>query len=250
MVRILTLLRLSADVIVCLDACFSQKRNKTKGKGGHQDPPNHHPSSVFMSEADVKAVEDFVDGCRSRRPPQAQSNSAEDDGYEPGMSVPTSVLNGCNDSFVAADEKREKASTQFFADTGLMALLCRHDRPLWTVNMTSAGEKQHYAIALLQRLFEHIPNYMTVGALYDVGCNLHRSCKKWGFLEEFLPRIIFGISVFHAYGHQWPCQIIYHPRKCCGFGLTDGEGCERFWSLLKKLIPGLRVSGVGVLILF
>ena len=132
-----------------------------------------------------------------------------------------------------------------FADMGLMALLCRHDRPLWTINMTSAGEKQHYAVALLRRLFEHIPKDMTVGVLYDIGCQLHRSCEKWGFLQEFLPRITFGISVFHAYGHQWPCQIVYHPRKCCGFGLTDGEGCERFWSFLKKLIPGLRVSGVG-----
>jgi hypothetical protein len=235
----------SADIVVCLDACFTQKRNKTKGKGGDRDPPNCHPSSIFMSEADVKVVEDFVDSCRASRPRHAQNSNAGGDGYEEGMRVPTSVLNGCNDSFVAADEKREKASSQFFADTGLMALLCRHDRPLWTVNMTSAGEKQHYAVALLRRLFEHIPKDMTVGVLYDIGCQLHRSCEKWDFLQECLPRITFGISVFHAYGHQWPCQIVYHPRKCRGFGLTDGEGCERFWSSLKKLIPGLRVSGVS-----
>jgi Kyakuja-Dileera-Zisupton transposase len=243
----------SADIIVCIDACFTQKRNKTKGQGGHRDPPNHHPSSVFMPEADVKAVEDFVESCRSATGSghhRAQNGSAGDDGYEAGMHVPTSVLNGCNDSFVAADEKREKASTTFFADTGLVALLCRHDRPLWTINMTSAGEKQYYAIALLRRLFEHIPNHTTVGVLYDIGCQLHRSCEKWGFLEEFLSRVTFGISVFHAYGHQWPCQVVYHPRKCRGFGLTDGEGCERFWSSLKKLIPGLRVSGVRVLFFF
>ena len=241
----LILLHPSADIVVCLDACFTQKHNKTKGKGGDCDPPNCHPSSIFMSEADVKVVEDFVESCRASRPRHAQNSNAGGDGYEAGMRVPTSVLNGCNDSFVAADEKREKASSQFFADTGLMALLCRHDRPLWTINMTSAGEKQHYAVALLRRLFEHIPKDMMVGVLYDIGCQLHRSCEKWGFLQEFLPRITFGISVFHAYGHQWPCQIVYHPRKCCGFGLTDGEGCERFWSFLKKLIPGLRVSGVG-----
>ena len=65
------------------------------------------------------------------------------------MHIPTSVLNGCNDSFVAADEKREKASMQFFADTGLVALLCHHDHPLWTINMTSAGKKQHYVVALI-----------------------------------------------------------------------------------------------------
>ena len=48
----------------------------------------------------------------------------QEDGFEDGMKVPTSVLNDCGDSFKAADEKREKASMQFFADTGLMALLC------------------------------------------------------------------------------------------------------------------------------
>lgn len=124
-----------------------------------------------------------------------------------------------------------------------MALLCRHDRVLWLANMTSAGEKQHYSLALIQKLFENIPSDMTVGWLYDIGCQIHRSCVKWGFLEEYVDRITFGISVFHAYGHQWPCQLIYHPRKCKGFGWSDGEGCERFWSALKLLILSLRVSG-------
>ncbi len=124
-----------------------------------------------------------------------------------------------------------------------MALLCRHDRVLWLVNMTSAGEKQHYALSLLSKLFQHIPKSMHIGVLYDIGCQLHRSCEKFDFIPEALDRIIFGISVFHAYGHQWPCQVIYHPRKCAGFGLTDGEGCERFWSSIKLLIPNLRVSG-------
>jgi hypothetical protein len=152
--------------------------------------------------------------------------------------------------FKAADEKREKASTQFFSDTGLMALLCHHDRVLWLVNMTHAGERQHYALALLRRLFDNIPPNMTVGLLYDIACQLHRSCLKWGFFENELHRITFAVSLFHAFGHQWPCQIIYHPRKCPGFGLTDGEGCERFWSALKKLIPGLRVSGVCIILCF
>ena len=84
---------------------------------------------------------------------------------------------------------------------------------------------------------------MRIGLLYDIGCQLHRSCEKYDFLSDYHDRIIFGISVFHAYGHQWACQIIYHPRKCKGFGLSDGEGCERFWSSIKPLIPFLRVSG-------
>ena len=137
-----------------------------------------------------------------------------------------------------------QASTQFFSDTGVMALLCRHDRVLWLVNMTSAGEKQHYALALIRRWFKHLPLDFKVGLLYDIGCQLERSCCRWGFLMDVLPCIVFGISIFHAFSHQWACQIVYHPRKCVGFGLSDGEGCERFWSAIKPLIPSLRVSGV------
>jgi hypothetical protein len=177
--------------------------------------------------------------------PSRRQDGEEEDGYEESLKVPKSVLDECNNSFTAADEKRQKASTQFFADTAIMGLLCRHDRVLWLANMTSAGEKQYYAIALLKRLFSHLPTSWIVGLLYDIACGLHRSCVKWGFLEGFLDRITFAISVFHAYGHQWPCQVIYHPRKCAGFGLTDGEGCERFWSLIRKLVPLLRVTAVS-----
>jgi len=192
----------------------------------------------------------FVEGVRlddrPRHIPMAHQSSVGNDAepeYEPGIRVPTTVLNECNDSFVAANDKRVKASTQFFSDTALMAMLCRHDRVLWLVNMTSAGEKQYYVLSLIQKLFEHIPATMRIGLLYDIGCQLHRSCMKFNFLDAYVDRIIFGISVFHAYGHQWPCQLVYHPRKCKGFSLSDGEGCERFWKAIKGLIPSCRVSG-------
>lgn len=232
------------DAIVCLDACFTQKRKRTKG---NQAPfPREHPETVFLPEEEAAAMETLVESVRPSKPRKNnQSTSAKlpYDGYEPGMRVPTSVLDGCNESFTAADDNRVKASTQFFSDTGLMAMLCRHDRVLWLVNMKSAGEKQFYALALLDKLFSNVPKSMRLGCLYDIGCQLHRSCVNLGFLEEYLDRLIFGISVFHAYGHQWPCQVVYHPRKCEGFGQTDGEGCERFWSAIKPLIPSLRSSG-------
>ncbi|KAI6169197.1 hypothetical protein EDD17DRAFT_1772723 [Pisolithus thermaeus] len=99
--------------------------------------------------------------------------------------------------------------------------------------MTAWREKQHYAVVLLKYLFAHPPTTTTVGLLYDIGCQLEHSCCKWKLLdEEILSRLKFGISVFHAYGHQWPCQIVYHPWKCVGFGLSDGEGCEQLWMLI------------------
>ena len=190
-------------------------------------------------EQEVEQKKTHTSHQRSRAPQNPE------DEIEAGMQLPTSVLDTCGESFIAADEKREKASTRFFSDTGLMALLCRHDRPLFLANMTSAGEKQYYALALLHELFQHLPPAVTVGLLYDIGCQLDRSCVKWDLLSAYRLRIMFALAVFHAYGHQWPCQLLYHPRKRVGFGLSDGEGCERFWSMLKKLIPGLRVSGVS-----
>jgi hypothetical protein len=240
---------ISVDVVVQLDACFKHKRRR--GKGGDNDPSHIHPETVFLSKEDVSIMEDHVNTVRPPKEQHTRPRQAgqEPDGFEGPIKVPTSVLDECHESFLAADEKRQKASTKLFTDTGLMALLCRHDRVLWLVNMTSAGEKQHYALALLNALFHHIPSNMRVGLLYDIACQLHRSCVKWGFLDEFLDRMTFGISVFHAYGHQWPCQVIYHPRKCSGFGLSDGEGCERFWNSIKLLIPSLRMAGVSTTML-
>jgi hypothetical protein len=164
------------------------------------------------------------------------------------MRVPTSVLDGCGEYFLANDEKHKKTSTQFFADTGVMAMLCWHDHVLWLTNMMSVGEKQHYTLTLIKKLFDNLPTNMTIGLLYNIGCQLHRSCLKYQLLDDaVLYHITFVISVFHTYSHQWACQIIYHPHKCEGFGLSDGEGCERLWSVLKHLIAPLHVSGVSVL---
>ncbi|KAI5983957.1 hypothetical protein EDD15DRAFT_2390612 [Pisolithus albus] len=234
------------DAIVCIDACFTQKC-----RSGQLDDPVNPTATVFLSPEDIHAMESEVDGLRkskssiNRRRDQGSRRNHGDEGdvIEEGMKITASVLKGCNESFTAADERRQKASTQFFSDTGVMALLCHHDRVIHLANMTSAGEKQHYALALIKALFGHLPSNFHIGLLYDIGCQLEQSCRKWGFLKPFLPRISFAISVFHAFGHQWPCQLIYHPRKQEGFGLSDGEGCERFWSSIKALIPSLRVSG-------
>ena len=39
----------------------------------------------------------------------------------------------------------------------------------------------------------------------------------------------YGVTVFHAFGHKFSCQVRYNPRYIEGFGMTDGEGMERFW---------------------
>ncbi|KAJ7116733.1 hypothetical protein C8R44DRAFT_832625 [Mycena epipterygia] len=216
------------DVNVCIDA---------------------HPHTVFVPEPTAERMNAHVEQVRpSRTKAKAKERRTaaddDDDVYEaPNLKVPRSVLNECESSFKAADEKREKASVKFFDDTGIMAMRCRHDRVLWLVNMRTVGEKQYFVLVLAEMLFQHLPANIHVGLLYDIACQLHRSCVKFGFLDRYIDRLFFAVSVFHAFGHRWPCQIIYHPLKCCGFGFTNGEGCERFWHSISKLIAYLRVSG-------
>ncbi|KAG1776275.1 hypothetical protein EV702DRAFT_1179920 [Suillus placidus] len=144
----------SPDVIVCIDACFTQKCSTNPHSASSIDPLNPTPT-FFLSNDDVKAMEDFVKSCRGeRRRTRALRVEEEEDHYEEGMQ-----------SFIAADEKREKESTHFFTNTGLMALLCRHDRVLWL---------QHYALALLDH------------------------CRKWNLLDDnTLLRISFAVAIIY-----------------------------------------------------
>jgi hypothetical protein len=165
MVRLLTTsIGYSADAIVCLDANFSQKRRKSR----YMDSAHITSNSSFISDVSVRAMEAQVTASRAK--PQRTKPTS--------MPVSSEVLDDCERSFTAAQESRTKASKSFFEDTGLMALLCRHDRVLFLANIQSVGEKQHYALALLNSLFQELPGDWVVGVLYDIGCQLHRSCEK------------------------------------------------------------------------
>ena len=59
---------------------------------------------------------------------------------------------------------------------------------------------------------------------------------------EYYSRLIFGIGIFHIYAHDYIYQAIYSPRVLVGIAWTDGEGCERFWSAIRHLIPSCRCS--------
>ena len=53
-------------------------------------------------------MELFIEGQRpssSNKHSSLTQNQLKEDNFEKGMRVPTSVLNGCGDSFHAADEK-------------------------------------------------------------------------------------------------------------------------------------------------
>jgi len=155
----------SAQAIVCVDANFAQRRRRSR----HPDPVVPHPDTHFLSECDVESMKRAVEHAR---PPDSRANATL------GAALPDDILDDCEKAFTAAQGHIAKSSNTIYADTALMALLCRHDRPLFLVNMTSAGERQYYALALIKALFRQLPDDWVIGLLYDVACHLERSMRK------------------------------------------------------------------------
>ncbi|KAG2336107.1 hypothetical protein BDR05DRAFT_978861 [Suillus weaverae] len=119
--------------------------------------------------------------------------------------VPDEAIDQCETAYEAADGKKQKAAMDSFDDTGIMALI--------------------------------------FVALYDVGCVLAQSLSKYDILpHSIVSRLRFATTAMHAYGHEWACQLVYNPRMCIGLGLSDGEGTERLWSRMVRLIGVERSS--------
>ncbi|PLW37970.1 hypothetical protein PCASD_10036 [Puccinia coronata f. sp. avenae] len=130
----------------------------------------------------------------------------------------------CSDSHKAANDTRNETTWEKCDDNGLFASACRHDIPLSFINIHKTGEKLYYPISILNHVFDTFPD------------------QKRGLMNNQLGNLMFGTSVFHAYVHEWSCQVKYNPRLNCWWGLSDGECLERLWAFLSSLIPTLRVS--------
>lgn len=155
-----------AHVIVCLDANFSQKRRKSS----QRDPEVSFAGGRFVPPAAVDDMEREVNEKRKKPPRTRRRGKA--------AKIADDILDECEQSFIAAQESVTKASKNYYSETGLMALLCRHDRVLFLVNLTTPGERQHNALALLHKLMRHLPSDWCVGVLYDIACQLSRSVEK------------------------------------------------------------------------
>ena len=90
-----------------------------------------HSDTHFLSVDDVDAMKRAVEHAR---PSNSRANAKS------WARLPDDTLDDCEKAFTAAQGHIAKSSNTKFADTALMALLCRHDRPLFLVNMTSAGK--------------------------------------------------------------------------------------------------------------
>ncbi|KAG6371481.1 hypothetical protein JVT61DRAFT_9515 [Boletus reticuloceps] len=208
------------DLHVTMDGNFHHRHCRSAG-----DCPLFYDPAYFLPKSQVDAMEAHVEA-QHKRPAKSRKPL-----------VPDETLDSCEASYEAADGNKQKTCMDSFNDTGIMALICRHDILLFFANIDSPGEQQKYSLALIAHLFSLLPQNATVVVLYDVGCTLDRTLSSYDILPpDINGRLRFATMAMHAYGHEWACQLAYNPHLSVGLGLSDGEGNERLWSRMIRLI--------------
>ncbi|KAG6810053.1 hypothetical protein H0H92_013548 [Tricholoma furcatifolium] len=216
------------DIHVCIDGNFNHRHLRSAG-----DSPHFYDPSYILPKSFVDKVGLEMDNLRTIQKPRPRNPV-----------VPDEAIDECESSHVAGKGSNVKTNMTTYDDGGLMALVCRHDIPIVLANIDTPEEQQKYAVSMLQWLFSLLPSNATVVLLYDVGCVLNRSLQNYDFLSQnIMNRLLLATSVMHAFVHQWACQIANNPRLRTGLGLTDGEGVERLWSRMRKLIGITRSCG-------
>ncbi|KAE8543083.1 hypothetical protein D1P53_000570 [Cryptococcus gattii VGV] len=155
----------------------------------------------------------------------------------------------CSDEWKAKNGGAGQGAFKGKEDTGIFALVCRHDFCIKAINQLRS--------AFLIWLLRYVDPTARLGLLYDIGCNfeahlgsasplspydgsdadelttaaersIHRGAQRNS--QQAAHRSL--VSVFHAYAHIWPCQIRYNPRMMEGFGWNDAGAAERLWSFM------------------
>ncbi|KAK6992439.1 hypothetical protein R3P38DRAFT_3330946 [Favolaschia claudopus] len=214
------------DVQNGADGCFSYPHAKKAGDG-----PISYKPQFFLSKKTVDSIGQRIIVARTK--PKAN----------PKRRVPQEVIDSCEESWDAANEKKRRANPERYDASGVFVMTCRHGQVILLCNIDTPGEQQRYIVAMLETLFKMLPWNATLIQAYDVACITDHSLNLYPILSEGIrDRVAFVINGMHAYGHQWACQLVYSPRFRVGMGLSDHEGVERFWSRMRKLIPVTRAQ--------
>ncbi|EMD30807.1 hypothetical protein CERSUDRAFT_60815 [Gelatoporia subvermispora B] len=191
------------DIVVAVDGNFSHRHLRSSGEGLDFYKPEY-----FVPKEKVDSVGAQIEHLRKNGKKQTYTRK-----------VPDEAVDACENGHEAANEQKAKTNGDRFDDTGVMALVCSHDIPIFLANIDTPGEQLKYAMCLVEELFANIPDDAVVAVLYDIGCVADR-----------------GNSLVRG-------RLVYNPRLRPGLGLRDGEGVERLWSRLRVFIPVTRTSG-------
>ena len=199
------------DIHIATDGNFHHCHRRSAGSC----PPFYDPI-YFIPKAQVDEVGHWIQQARKRVLKQWHAVVLDE------------AIDQCEASYDAADGNKQKATMECFDDTGIMALICCHDIPLFFANIDTPSEQQKFSVALIEHLFTFLPPSATVVVLYDVRCILARSLekvrqiialiltstdiRKFDILhDDIVRRIRFATTAMHAYGYEWACQLSYNP---------------------------------------
>ncbi|CAK5268968.1 unnamed protein product [Mycena citricolor] len=215
------------DIQMGADGNWSLRHLCSAGDG----PKLPFQPAYFVSKAEVDSVRQRILAARKQKPRRNTSP------------VSLHVIEACQDSFEAANDKKEKADPNRYDSTGVFVMTCRHSQVLFLANIDTPGEQQCYIIALLEKVASLLPRNATIVQAYDIGCVVDHSCHLYPILSPSLhQRVAFVINIMHSFAHEWDCQLVYSPRFFTGMGISDMEGVERFWSRMRKLIGMTRTQ--------
>ncbi|KAF9231359.1 hypothetical protein BU15DRAFT_68400, partial [Melanogaster broomeanus] len=171
------------------------------------DCPSFYDPVYFLPKAQVDAVGHHIEKACKCQPKKHNTL------------IPDEAIDQCETSYEAANGKKNRKLP-------------------WTASMipTPPVNSKNIASLSLNIFSPSSPSGANAVVLYDVGCVLAHS------LTQVTSRLHFATTVMHAYGHEWACQLVYNPRLAVGLGLSDGEGTERLWSWIIKLIGIERAS--------
>ncbi|KAH9823894.1 hypothetical protein DFH28DRAFT_1161825, partial [Melampsora americana] len=150
------------DFIVCMDGNFQQRRHLLASCEPAGLP--HTNPALFIHPSQVEAWN-----------PRGQWIT-EGDGND----------DVCTSMHTAADDTRGATTWQGCDDTGLLAMVCRHDHLLAFVNIVQSGEKAYFSHAMIDWLLKNLasgsfPDDPRIGILYDIGCNIEKGLIRVSF---------------------------------------------------------------------
>ncbi|PLW11649.1 hypothetical protein PCANC_21650 [Puccinia coronata f. sp. avenae] len=234
---------LYSRILILKDALYQEGLSMTSNQRWSEKcpqcfGPREHKQKAHANEPDFIMA---MDGnYQQRHYAHASKDSPTDSQYPPSFLPPgkinphmlaveategnvAEVEDPCAESHKVADDKRDGTTWEKCDDSGLFATACRHDVPLLYANVYKSGEKLYYPIALLANIILDFPE-SKFGILYDIGCQLETHINKRDLLPEQRADLMFGTSVFHAFVHEWHCQVKYNPRlnNCRSQYFTDG----------------------------
>ena len=107
------------DIQVAVDGNFHHRRKAPNGP----EAPTHYTPTLFLSKEEMDCIGEKIEVARGKGKRSKASDSS------------------CSNSFSAAQERRKMSGEGRFSDKGLMAMVCRHDIPLFLANIDSSGEQ-------------------------------------------------------------------------------------------------------------